>query len=327
MAMNSAPASLTKRCPQCGTLWGQEGKPVPSFCLDCLFPLLVVGGRYVMERRIPSGGFGVVYLAQDLKCERQVVVKTLRTELYDQDEWELRFQREIRVTALLSEKNKHVVALLQHGREKGLGFYYVMEHLDGVSLTALLKRNEPLSFSDSFHIFHQLCEALEHAHTHDVVHRDLKPDNILLVKEEGDPLFVKILDFGIAKVMRGTAHPNLTQNPVGTPLYMAPEQFMGLPIDRRTDVYISGLLLYELLTRSQPFASQENSMRKQIRLHCVEPPIPIRERCPTANFPQGLEDSVLRALAKKPEARYQSMEEFWQAIEPFVSLPGSVLPA
>ncbi|MCA8963220.1 MAG: serine/threonine protein kinase, partial [Planctomycetes bacterium] len=161
-------------------------------------------------------------------------------------------------TAAISQRNEHIVRVYDDfGKVPGLGHYYVMEYLEGYPLDDLIISPEGLpSIEDTFHIMLQLCEALSTAHEANVIHRDLKPDNIFIIQRGNDPMFVKVMDFGIAK----TKSQKITESAekgIGTPLYMSPEQFLWKAVDHRTDIYMMGLILYELLTGETPFVTPE----------------------------------------------------------------------
>jgi eukaryotic-like serine/threonine-protein kinase len=262
----------------------------------------VVEGRYRVERIVGRGGMGTVYACRHVVVGKTVALKVLRPSV-DKTEGVLqRFIREAQTTNLL--KSRHIVEIADFGQLSNGLFFVVMELLEGRDLTHAM-RSGTLSRADLIHIFMQMAETLARAHELGVVHRDLKPDNVFLVNEAGDPLFVKLLDFGIAKLLDG-GNAGLTETGVilGTPYYMSPEQARAEAVDHRTDIYALGVIMYRAFTGRLPFIA--DSTMGVLTRHLSEPPEPPSKV--SAVHPKA-EVLILRCLEKRPEHRPQSMRE------------------
>ncbi|HVF38538.1 MAG TPA: serine/threonine-protein kinase, partial [Gemmatimonadaceae bacterium] len=273
-----------------------------------------LGAVYTIQRELGGGGMSRVFLAEDRALGRMVVLKVLSPELAEGMSAD-RFAREIRLAARL--QHPHIVPLFSAGQVDGLP-YYTMPYVDGESLRVRLSREPNISVPGAMHILRDLARALEYAHAHDVVHRDIKPDNILLSGNSAS-----VTDFGIAKAVSaartqvvaetGSSQP-LTQLgfAIGTPAYMAPEQAAGDPeIDHRADLYAFGCVAYELLAGRPPFSNR--TPQALLVAHMVERPPLARLRRP--DIPQGLADLVGSCLAKAPEDRPSGASELLVAIE------------
>jgi len=248
---------------------------------------------------------GVVYKAQDPVIGRTVAVKTLRLSEegtgMTHEELISRFQTEARAAGLLSHPN--IVVVYDAGEEDGL-FYITMEYVEGRSLQELLDSRQAFPLPRIMRIMEQACAALEFAHQHNVVHRDIKPANLMLTPDDT----LKITDFGTAKILQfGTA---MTQQVIGTPSYMSPEQVKGRRVDGRSDIFSLGVILYELVTGEKPFPGR--NITTVIYKIVNEDPIPPRELDSTIH--PGLSNVITRALAKEPGARYQSGRELMEAL-------------
>jgi eukaryotic-like serine/threonine-protein kinase len=257
----------------------------------------VLAGRYELRRVLGAGGMAAVYLARDRVLKRTVAVKVLNPVHARDPSSVERFRSEARTAAGLSHPN--VVAVFDSGSDDGL-HYLVMEHVPGPSLAELLRRQGPLPPRRAAELGLQVCEALEAAHANGVVHRDVKPGNVLLA---GDGR-VKVTDFGIAKA---AASPSLTGDGVviGSPAYMAPEQAQGEPVDARSDVYALGCVMHELLTGAPPFGSAADGSPVAVAARQVnQPPEPPSRRNPRVD--PELDTVVLTAMAKRPAQRHQS---------------------
>jgi serine/threonine-protein kinase len=259
--------------------------------------------RYKIEQIIGEGGMGFVYLARHKVIDKKVAVKVLRNDMARDRENLDRFLQEARAASSIG--NPHIVDISDFGDLPDGSTYFVMEYLDGGSLSRLIDRDKPLASERICHIALQLADGLSAAHASGIVHRDLKPDNVILVPRGADEEFVKILDFGIAKVMSTAEKLTVAGAVFGTPHYMSPEQAAGNPVDHRTDVYSLGIMLYEMASGSLPF-NADNFMAI-LSQHMYQAPTPIREVAPECS--PGLEAVILKCLSKKPEARYQTMDD------------------
>ena len=262
-------------------------------------------GRYAVERPIGQGGMATVYLAMDVRHDRPVAVKVLRSELAASIGAD-RFLREIKVAATLQHPN--ILGLFDSGEASGL-LYYVMPFVEGESLRDRLNREQQLPLHDALQIVREAAEALAYAHERGIIHRDIKPENILL--QQGHAL---VADFGIARALSQAGGEKLTQTgmAVGTPHYMSPEQSLGSEqVDARSDVYSLGCVLYELLVGQPPF-SGPNAMAILAR-HSMEavPSLQVVRQ----SIPDEVEDAVMQALEKTPADRFQTMVQFAEVLE------------
>ena len=264
----------------------------------------VIDGRYRVESRLGEGGMGVVYRASHVTLGKPLAMKVLRPEVSRNEEIVARFKQEAQSASAIG--NQHIIDISDFGSLKDGSTYFVMEFLKGHSLTDAL---EEVRFTEerTVHVGMQLCRALGAAHERGIVHRDMKPDNVQLIERGGDKDFVKVLDFGIAKV--GGTSSKLTQagQVFGTPHYMSPEQCSGSDVDQRTDIYAVGVILYEMGTGQVPFDA--DNLMGILTKHLYEtPPVP-HELPPPVDISPGLESVILKCLQKKPEVRYQTMAE------------------
>ncbi|MFH0901866.1 MAG: serine/threonine-protein kinase [Pseudomonadota bacterium] len=268
----------------------------------------LVDGRYRVRALIGEGGMGRVYEAEHVEIGKRVALKILHPVYSRTPEVVERFRREARAASRIGHPN--IVDVTDSGTTGDGSIYFVMEHLEGVELAAVIERENRLDVHRALHIGMQICRAVAAAHNAGIIHRDLKPENIFLVVREGIPDFVKVLDFGIAKSAEldesrreRLTHPGMA---MGTPEYMAPEQAAGKPADARSDVYAVGAIVYEMLTGNPPYEG-ENFMEILTKKATIEPPSP-REFRPEIS--ENVEKVVLRALARDPDERPQSMEAF-----------------
>ncbi|MDA1129603.1 MAG: protein kinase, partial [Chloroflexi bacterium] len=258
-------------------------------------------GRYEILERIAAGGQGTVYRARDTVLDRVVAIKVINQSLADDPAYLEALQREARLAAGLDHPNITTVHDFQF---EGDTPYLVMEYVPD-SLDKHLRRRQPLPQAEAVEIAIQICKALAYAHSNGVIHRDIKPQNVLLT-EDG---IAKVSDFGIARAIASSTQSRTTRA-VGTPFYMAPEQWTGSPADAKADIYSLGVLLYELLTGSPPFQGDSVEVIYVQHRESPVPPIP-RNR----GVPKGLEDIVRRAMGKRPSDRFDSAGQMASALE------------
>lgn len=323
------------QCPQCHSEVhvDPDSGERPSFCLHCRFPLMVVAGKYRLQRVVGEGGMATLYEAHPLPgvAEGRRVVKVLKPELLTEDSLQARFLREVRLTSGLSLKSEHIVRIFDDfGDIPKLGTFYVMEYLEGKPLSELIEQDGGrLPVARCFHFFRQLCKAMQVAHLSAIVHRDLKPDNLFVIEHNNEPDFLKVIDFGIARSVGSEQLTNLTQGALGTPAYMAPELYMNQGIGPATDVYAMGILLFELLVGYTPFAPPHlpaPTAASFMASHLMQPPPGLLESLPEGrDVPAALEDVFQKAVAKKPEERFSSAAELYKAflevVQPLLALP------
>ncbi len=272
-------------------------------------------GRYELLEELGRGAMGVVHKAFDPMIGRVVAVKTMQLALagsgMKRDELLHRFQTEARAAGQLVHPN--IIVIYDAGEDEGQ-FFITMEYVEGTSLQSLIDKKQPLVVPRVMRIMGQVCAALEYAHQHTVVHRDVKPANIMLSSEDT----VKITDFGTAKILAMST--TTTGTIVGTPSYMAPEQVKGKPVDGRADIFALGVILYELVTGEKPFPGE--SVTGVIYKIVNEEPISPRDLDNSVH--PGLCQVIAKALAKEPEQRYQTCRELMQDMLNYRSLGGSI---
>src|SRR5688572_1681737 len=263
-----------------------------------------LAGRYRIERELGAGGMATVYLAHDLKHDREVAIKVLHQELAAALGAE-RFLTEIKTTARL--QHPHILPLLDSGEANG-ALFYVMPFVDGESLRDRLNREKQLPLDDAIRIAREVADALGYAHGHGVVHRDIKPENILL---QGN--HAAVADFGIALAVQSAGGTRLTQTglSLGTPNYMSPEQAMGdKTIDARSDIYALGAVTYEMLTGEPPFTGA--NVQAIVAKVLSDRPRPVSMVRDTV--PPEVDAAVLKCLAKLPADRFSSAQSFAAAL-------------
>ncbi len=268
----------------------------------------VLDARYRILSKLGEGGMGLVYEAAHVFLKTRVALKVLRSDAADREAIE-RLKREAQSASAIG--NPHIVDVRDFGQLSDGSTYVVMEFIEGVDLLGEI-RKQRLAWERARHIALQIAEGMAAAHEQGIVHRDLKPENILLTTRGDDPDYVKLVDFGIARV-QGATKLTAAGRVVGTPEYMAPEQCAGIDVDHRADIYALGVLLYEMVTGTLPFYDPDlvNLLRMQIK----EAPVAPSKAAPEAEIPLELEAIILRCLAKRPSQRFQSMVEVAEALE------------
>jgi len=279
-------------------------------------PLLKqVVGNYQIEERLGRGGMATVYRARQLNMHRDVAIKVMSAELAEDPQFIARFEREARVIASL--EHPRILPVHDYGHEGAL-FYLVMRLVEGETLYDRMLAG-PVSPADAARLVTQIAEALDYAHGRGVIHRDLKPNNILLDALDN----VYMMDFGLAKLLAATSNLTETGMVLGTPAYMAPEQWRGEPVDARTDVYALGVMLYEMVCGQPPFESADTPFTLMYK-HLNE--LPQAPRTILPSLPPGVDAVILRALAKDPADRPPSAgalaDAFAAALDP---APASLL--
>jgi serine/threonine protein kinase len=265
----------------------------------------LIKGRYNVISKIGEGGMGSVYLAEQVSIGRKVALKVLQGTYASDDEFIGRFRREARLAASLNHRNIVTVYDFDQGNDGSL--FIAMEYLQGTKLSDVIRRDGPLEINRAVRLAIQIAEGLGIAHQSGVIHRDIKPDNIMVVGNRGVEE-IKLMDFGIARIMdTGSTTSNLTRAGMimGTPAYMAPEQAEGATVSEQTDIYALGIVLYEMLSGSVPFKASTPSavLIKQLQ----EIPTPLRKL--RREVPGPLDSVVMRSLEKKPQKRPRDMRE------------------
>ncbi len=292
----------------------------------------LISGRYRITALLGEGGMGAVYLAEHVHMKKRLALKLLHPALAGNEEVIARFRREAEAAAHLDHPN--VVAATDFGQTDDGAFFLVLEYIDGTSLREVMEGG-PIPTGRALHIARQIALALGRAHEAGIVHRDLKPENVMLVRKEDDADFVKVLDFGVARIEPQTEREGSDQpltrlgTVVGTPAYMAPEQALGEKVTARSDLYALGVVLYEMLTGKHPFDGDAMAM---LSLHLVAPVPPMETRAPGVVVPAAVEALVRRLLEKDAAARPASGRElvdatYAAALESGLSLPEAAAPS
>jgi hypothetical protein len=289
----------------------------------------VLAGRYRIDRLLGSGGMGAVYRAEHVHMRKAVAIKVLHREMTTYPEIVARFEREAVAAGRI--EHPHVAAATDFGKLDDGSFYLILEYVEGRSLGSVIDSDGPLPQGRALTIARQIADALSAAHAAGIVHRDLKPDNVMLIEREGFADWVKVLDFGIAKLHIEETDPERSQpltqmgTVFGTPQYMSPEQGQGHTVDARADLYTLGIILYEMLAGTLPFHADD--LVVLITRHITEPPPPLPD-----NVHPRVKEFVDALLKKQPEERIQTAAEVVARADqllgdPQIFPPGSLPPA
>lgn len=273
---------------------------------------MIFDGRYRIQRIIGLGGMAVVFEAEDLLMHRTVAVKMLKEGVGDDATSVKRFINESKAVSMLSHPN--IVSIYDVSVREDLK-YIVMEHIRGITLKNYMSRKGKLPVREAVSFTEQILRALDHAHSKGIIHRDIKPQNIMLLKNG----MIKVADFGIAKLPSAET-VTVTDKAIGTVYYISPEQASGKPIDPRSDLYSVGVMLYEMVTGTIPFSADSPVSVALMQIHNT--PRPPRALCP--ELPLGLQQIILRAMEKDPDRRYQSAREMLRHIVALKNNPDTI---
>jgi serine/threonine-protein kinase len=283
----------------------------------------LLNDRWRILSRLGRGGMGEVYLAEHVALGRMEAIKLLMPFLAENPQFVSRFRREARAVNRLRHPN--IVSLFEFGQLPDDRFYLAMEYAEGESLHQLLKRCELVPVPRALHLLGQLAYAVHHAHSRGVVHRDLKPQNLIVCDSEVGSDVLKVLDFGMAKIVAHDHDESVALSTgefvYGTPNYLAPERLRGVGNDPRTDIYAIGCIAFELVIGAPPFVGFPKEV---VAAHLTEAPDPPSAWRPDLAIPTELDAVILRCLAKKPDDRYQSAADLYAALH---KVPGNAKSA
>jgi serine/threonine-protein kinase len=311
MRPGSPPAERTDEQPALDPDQDEDGGSSTRLGHEVIGPNVIIADRYRVLSKIAEGGMGEVYKAVHIELDKPVALKVMKQALGEDAGFAERFKREAVAASRIGQQN--ICDVSDFGRTGTGRFFFVMEFLDGQTLGALIRDRGALPISRAIFVMNQLCHALAAAHSQGIVHRDLKPENVMLLQRPGQRDFVKVLDFGVAKVrLGGDSVGTQVGMVVGTPQYMAPEQASGLLTDARTDVYALGLIFYEMLQGKPTFSDDTPGLLMAAQIYREPPPLQFSSGDP---MPDHLQELVHRMLAKPPEKRPQTMEEVLVGLE------------
>ncbi|HSE98991.1 MAG TPA: serine/threonine-protein kinase, partial [Blastocatellia bacterium] len=279
-----------------------------------------IADKYVIEAHLGTGGMCDVYRARHAAMGKQFAVKVLKPDLAADPRIAERFEQEARAASLLH--HPHAISVIDYGHSDSGTHFIVMELVEGYTLGDLLRRMGALPVGQAVAIVRQVASALDAAHSVGVVHRDIKPDNIILAEYDGS-YWVKVVDFGVAKIQEDVnrrARLTGANIIVGTPRYMSPEQCEEKPVDARSDIYSLGVVLYEMLSGEAPF--EGSSSMRLLMAHAADPPPPLREKRP--DISPEIERVVMSALEKDPARRPQRAGEFAMSLERVAGLTAQI---
>lgn len=272
----------------------------------------VLNDRYILEKIIGIGGMAIVYKAVDRLTDKTVAVKVLKEEFTAEEQFRRRFLNESRAVSMLTHPNiVSVFDVNTHGRTQ----YIVMEYIDGITLKDYMNEKRPLPISEAMDFAEKVLCALSHAHQRGIVHRDIKPQNIMLLPDKS----IKVTDFGIARVSKFETI-TMTEKAIGTVYYISPEQAKGTPTDEKSDIYSMGVMLYEMLTGTLPFISDTPVSVALMQVQAS----PRKPRELRGEIPKGLEEIVLKAMMKNPERRYHSAADMLSDVISLIEKPDIV---
>lgn len=278
--------------------------------MKTLQPGTVLKKRFEILRELGSGGMAIVYLATDRELNRSVAIKLLHLFVMSDEDSRMRFEREAQILSRLT--NRHLPQLYSSGFLVDDVPFLVFEYIDGVALNEEIRKHEKLPWKRALQLAIQIANAMQYVHDNGVIHRDLKPRNLMLLNGNVD--FIKVLDFGLAKAVNLSIGSTITSTGalIGTPQYMSPEQCKGIASDEAADIYALGCIIYEMLSGSPPFNSSE--FVSLIRKHEKEQPPLVSSKMGELDIPKNIDAVVLKALEKEPGKRYRSMSEFADAL-------------
>ncbi|MBX3159551.1 MAG: protein kinase [Deltaproteobacteria bacterium] len=317
---------VAKQAPQGQAARAPKARPKG----DEIYLNTVLNNRFKVESKIGEGGFGAVYRGSQLATGRKVALKLLHPEMTKDDNLVARFKREGEVLCKL--RDAHTITTYDFDQTSDGTLYIAMELLEGRSLHQLFHEQAPLDWKRMFKILTEMCSSLAEAHALGIVHRDLKPENVYLEPRPGNPEFVKILDFGIAKVMRGDTidpqSPQLTATgqTLGTLEYMSPEQLMGKALDGRSDVYALGVVAYEMITGRLPFPDAKGPAGL-ITAQLKQTPLPPSQANPKAALPPAADRAILKCLEKDKNNRFPDVSALSAALQDVINQASTELPA
>ena len=269
----------------------------------------LVNNRYRIQSVIGMGGMAIVYRAIDVQNGATVAIKVLKQEFLADEQFRMRFENESRAVSILNHKN--IVKVFDVALNDDL-YYIVMEYLNGITLKQYINQQGHLGWRETLYFLSQILDALRHAHSKGIVHRDIKPQNIMLLSDGS----IKVTDFGIAR-FSSTNTNTMTDKAIGSVHYISPEQVSADHIDQRSDIYSVGVTLYEMLTGELPFDA-DNPVSVALMQLQLDPPSP-RQKNP--DIPEGLEEIILKCMAKNPDNRYSCVEELMEDVERFKQNP------
>jgi serine/threonine-protein kinase len=306
-AQHPTPAGAVGREPEPS---GEPAPPPPRAASEAYIGV-IVDRRYQIEQLIAAGGMGLVYRCRHSVLGKKLAIKIIRADVAQMPDGHERFLLEAKAASSIG--NEHIVDIMDFGALPDGSPYLVMEYLEGISLSHLMRREPELSVERISRIVRQIAEGLGAAHAAGIVHRDLKPDNVFILDKRGAD-FVKILDFGVARMAQSAKKLTQAGTIVGTPHYMSPEQAAGKDVDHRGDIYALGVMIFELCSGRVPFDGDH--YLSVLHQHLREEPPRLAELDPPVRVPDVLEDIIARCLAKAPEARYPTMAELRDDLAP-----------